>query len=222
MPTVFPHPAPVLALTMALGSRAVPARLLLFGVLCALLPDADVVGFRLGIPYADILGHRGFFHSLAFALGMGLVGAGLAPVLRCGRMAALGGFFAVASHILLDAMTSGGLRGRLLACGTGPGVLPLASHQGIASWAARFSLSAGRECSAVRTALGLAALHRGGHGRLDGRPRRGTRPAGVAWIPTWAGRRKTGAALKIFLMPLPRTAVKIRKEETANTHYCVP
>lgn len=110
MPTVFSHPAPVLALTMALGSRTVPARLLFFGVLCAVLPDADVVGFRLGIPYADILGHRGFFHSLAFALGMGLVGAGLAPALRCGRMAALGvGFFAVASHILLDAMTSGGL-----------------------------------------------------------------------------------------------------------------
>lgn len=32
MPTVFSHPAPVLALAAALGSRVVPARLLLFGV----------------------------------------------------------------------------------------------------------------------------------------------------------------------------------------------
>lgn len=110
MPTVFSHPAPALALATALGCRLVPARLLLFGVFCAVLPDADVLGFKMGIPYADVLGHRGMFHSLAFALVMGLAGAGLTPRLRCGRLTALGvGFFAVASHILLDAMTSGGL-----------------------------------------------------------------------------------------------------------------
>ena len=48
MPTVFSHPAPVLALAAALGSRVVPARLLLFGVFCAVLPDLDVIGFKLG------------------------------------------------------------------------------------------------------------------------------------------------------------------------------
>ena len=32
MPTVFSHPAPVLALAASLGTRVVPARLLLFGV----------------------------------------------------------------------------------------------------------------------------------------------------------------------------------------------
>ena len=79
MPTVFSHPAPVLALAAALGSRVVPARLLLFGVFCAVLPDLDVIGFKLGIRYADLLGHRGFSHSLLFALFMGLFGAALAP-----------------------------------------------------------------------------------------------------------------------------------------------
>lgn len=110
MPTVFTHPAPVLALGAILGGRLLPPRMLLFGVICAVLPDADVIGFRFGIRYADLLGHRGFSHSLLFAVIMGLVGAFLAPRLRGGRVMGFGvGFFAVASHILLDAMTSGGL-----------------------------------------------------------------------------------------------------------------
>lgn len=109
MPTVFSHPAPVLALAAALGSRVVPARLLLFGVFCAVLPDLDVIGFKLGIRYADLLGHRGFSHSLLFALLMGLFGAALAPWLRCSRPAAFGvGLASAASHILLDAMTTAG------------------------------------------------------------------------------------------------------------------
>lgn len=73
MPTVFSHPAPVLALAAALGPRVVPPRLLLFGVFCAVLPDLDVIGFKLGIRYADLLGHRGFSHSLLFALLLGLL-----------------------------------------------------------------------------------------------------------------------------------------------------
>lgn len=110
MPTVFSHPAPVLALAAALGPRVVPPRLLLFGVFCAVLPDLDVIGFKLGIRYADLLGHRGFSHSLLFALLLGLLGAALAPWLRCSRPAACGVALAgAASHILLDAMTNGGL-----------------------------------------------------------------------------------------------------------------
>ena len=79
MPTVFSHPAPVLALAALLGGR-VSTRMLLFGILCAVLPDADVIGFRFGISYADAFGHRGFSHSLAFALLMGCAGFGVAPL----------------------------------------------------------------------------------------------------------------------------------------------
>ena len=39
MPTVFSHPAPVLALAALLGGR-LSTRMLLFGILCAVLPDA--------------------------------------------------------------------------------------------------------------------------------------------------------------------------------------
>ena len=48
MPTVFSPPVPVLALAALLGGR-VSTRMLLFGILCAVLPDADVIGFRFGI-----------------------------------------------------------------------------------------------------------------------------------------------------------------------------
>lgn len=110
MPTVFSHPAPVLALAALLGGR-VSTRMLLFGILCAVLPDADVIGFRFSISYADAFGHRGFSHSLAFALLMGCAGFGVAPLfLRGSRLMGFTvGLLAVSSHILLDAMTNGGL-----------------------------------------------------------------------------------------------------------------
>jgi hypothetical protein len=40
--------------------------------LAAVAPDLDVIGLRLGIPYAHPLGHRGFSHSLLGALFMAL------------------------------------------------------------------------------------------------------------------------------------------------------
>ena len=110
MPTVFSHPAPVLALAALLSGR-VSTRMLLFGILCAVLPDADVIGFRFGISYADAFGHRGFSHSFVFALLMGCIGFGVSPLfLRGSRLMGFTvGFLAVSSHILLDAMTNGGL-----------------------------------------------------------------------------------------------------------------
>lgn len=110
MPTVFSHPAPVLALAALLSGRF-STRMLLFGILCAVLPDADVIGFRFGISYADAFGHRGFSHSLVFALLMGGIGFGVSPLfLRGSRLMGFTvGFLAVSSHILLDAMTNGGL-----------------------------------------------------------------------------------------------------------------
>ena len=98
MPTVFSHPAPVLALAALLSGR-VSTRMLLFGILCAVLR------------YADAFGHRGFSHSFVFALLMGCIGFGVSPLfLRGSRLMGFTvGFLAVSSHILLDAMTNGGL-----------------------------------------------------------------------------------------------------------------
>jgi inner membrane protein len=82
------------------------------GALCALalLPDIDVVAFRLGIPYSAPFGHRGALHSMvAAAIGAALIGLvawwfGMRPLPIVGIAALV-----LASHGLLDSMTDGGL-----------------------------------------------------------------------------------------------------------------
>ncbi|MGH7374891.1 MAG: metal-dependent hydrolase [Candidatus Rokuibacteriota bacterium] len=110
MPTILSHPAVPLVLGGALGPGFVPRRLLLAGVLASVLPDLDVVTFRLGVPYSADLGHRGFSHSLLFAAGVALPGAAAYRALRSGfRRALLFLFVSAASHGILDAFTNGGL-----------------------------------------------------------------------------------------------------------------
>ena len=115
MPTLITHPAVPLAAAL-LGGRKISGRLLIAGIVGSILPDADVIGFRLGIPYGHMMGHRGFSHSMAFALVIGLIAMFMARWLRSGRMAAFVFVcIATASHALLDALTSGGLGVALLA-----------------------------------------------------------------------------------------------------------
>jgi inner membrane protein len=83
---------------------------MLFWAALSFLPDADVIGFGLGVRYEDPWGHRGATHSLAFSLILGAAIGALAPwfghpALRTGLMATL----VVASHALLDTLTDGGL-----------------------------------------------------------------------------------------------------------------
>jgi inner membrane protein len=109
MPTALTHTAVPLAIRVGLGD-AIPPRLLAAGIGASMLPDIDVVAFRLGIPYAADLGHRGFTHSLAFALMVAAAG-GAAHRLLHSRFAPAAAFLllAVASHAPLDALTNGGL-----------------------------------------------------------------------------------------------------------------
>ena len=115
MPTVFAHALVPLAVGLGLGRRRIPPRLLVAGALAAMLPDADVVAFKLGIAYADALGHRGASHSLLFAGVLAVLGALLHRPLRSRPVQAAAWLFVCAiSHALLDAMTSGGLGVALL------------------------------------------------------------------------------------------------------------
>jgi inner membrane protein len=110
MPTVISHPAIPLALAMIGGRKHVPGRLLIAAAVASVLPDADAVGFYLGIPYGHTFGHRGFSHSIAFALIIGCGGIILASRLRSTKLAAfLVLFISAFSHGILDAMTTGGM-----------------------------------------------------------------------------------------------------------------
>ncbi len=84
------------------------------GVALATLPDADVLGLYGGLPYGAFFGHRGFTHSLLFAL---LLALAMAWRLRARTPLAPGGrawqgvylSTCAISHGLLDALTDGGL-----------------------------------------------------------------------------------------------------------------
>jgi inner membrane protein len=78
--------------------------------LLSLLPDADVIGFSMGVRYEDEWGHRGATHSIAFsiavAVAIALIGRiARLPMLRTAATAAI----VLVSHAVLDTMTDGGL-----------------------------------------------------------------------------------------------------------------
>jgi inner membrane protein len=50
-----------------MGSGVVGTKVLALGVFFSVLPDADILLMRLGVPYDSALGHRGISHSLLFA-----------------------------------------------------------------------------------------------------------------------------------------------------------
>jgi inner membrane protein len=110
VPSIISHPAVPIAIGLALGSTVISRRLLLLGVVASILPDLDVVAFRLGIPYAHDLGHRGASHSIAFATLLGVLAALLAKHLHASRKTALlFVLMSAGSHGLLDMLTNGGL-----------------------------------------------------------------------------------------------------------------
>jgi inner membrane protein len=110
VPTILTHPAVPLAIGFAVGSRVVPGRLLLAGAIASVLPDADVLAFRLGISYSHDLGHRGATHSVVFALILATLAFLLARPLRAmPKVSFLYVLAAAVSHPLLDMITNGGL-----------------------------------------------------------------------------------------------------------------
>ena len=109
MPTVMTHA--VVGLT--LGTLTTFPRRWSFWVLSALLPmvpDFDVIGLPLGVPFLSMWGHRGISHSLVGALVIGLVTAALLARTLGARLVPLALYFALitATHGVLDALTTGG------------------------------------------------------------------------------------------------------------------
>ncbi len=114
MASAFGHVAVAWALGKTLDPKLYSLRFWGWAFFCSVLPDLDVVGFAFGIPYEHLFGHRGFTHSILFAIVVGLMVPRLAvkpdsfPSISYGRLAFF--FFGVTlSHGLLDACTNGGL-----------------------------------------------------------------------------------------------------------------
>ncbi len=113
MPTAPTHAVAAFALGVAFQRPGVPRRLWVTGAALSMVPDLDVIGFRFGVEYGALWGHRGLTHSLTFAAFLAgatcLIwfrrGAGsLSPAAAWSYLAT-----ALASHGLLDALTDGGL-----------------------------------------------------------------------------------------------------------------
>jgi len=102
------HAAVPIAGALLLGRGRLSVPVIIVGIIFAMLPDADVIGFPLGIDYADSWGHRGATHSLLFAAAAALLAIALIRPQRY-VVVSLFLFVAMASHGLLDTLTNGGL-----------------------------------------------------------------------------------------------------------------
>ncbi len=114
MPSSFAHAIFAASLTPLRPYNGKLLSSLLLAMSCAIIPDLDVIGFQMGIQYGDIFGHRGFTHSIVFALMLGLI------VSYCffkdyrdnsSDYISISWFYFLCtmSHGILDAMTDGGL-----------------------------------------------------------------------------------------------------------------
>lgn len=89
-------------------------KIAVLGMICAIFPDVDVLSFHYGIPYDSFWGHRGFIHSILFALLFSLIITSLffrsEKTFSKTWFTLLTFFFiATVSHGVLDALTNGGL-----------------------------------------------------------------------------------------------------------------
>ena len=110
MASIFGHALASIAIGSGFSKGLKNIKFWLLGIFCAVFPDADVLGFKFGIKYESFFGHRGFSHSIVFALIFGFIVAFL--FYRKKKQFLLYALFfvlATLSHSVLDAMTTGGL-----------------------------------------------------------------------------------------------------------------
>jgi inner membrane protein len=115
MPSAFTHIFAAGALGKMYTVEKMPTRFWVLAAGCSVLPDIDIIGYYFfGIRYGGMFGHRGFSHSLTFALLVSVLVVLLAfpAVQRFSKKwwSMLAIFFVVtASHGILDSMTDKGM-----------------------------------------------------------------------------------------------------------------
>jgi|TARA_B110000116_G_scaffold177390_1_gene153540 inner membrane protein len=112
MASLFGHAFIAIALGKSFSRKQRTWKLIILAIVCAIIPDADLIGFQFGISYGSFWGHRGFTHSLFFALLFGVLVSFLFYrkqfLTKKGILLILFFFLCTASHSILDAMTTGG------------------------------------------------------------------------------------------------------------------
>jgi len=112
MASAFGHAISAVAIGSAFSKTVSSRKFWMLGIVCSILPDADVIGFPFGIPYDSFWGHRGFSHSLFFAALVAILFAFLFYRNLTSKhrlLLILYLFFCTASHGLFDALTNGGM-----------------------------------------------------------------------------------------------------------------
>ena len=86
MPSLISHAIVAAGATRLVFGAGAPRAVYAAAVALSCLPDADVIGFRLGVPYAAPWGHRGASHSLAMAamVAVALAASIVACLAKCG------------------------------------------------------------------------------------------------------------------------------------------
>ena len=106
MASLFGHGLVAFTLAKVIDPKGVKV-LVLLAIISTIIPDADVIAFKFGIAYEHPLGHRGFTHSILFALiWAGALAFWLGKKHKLIYFLVL--FLSTVSHGLLDAMTTGG------------------------------------------------------------------------------------------------------------------
>lgn len=113
MASAFGHAALAAGMGSLFEKPTSKFKFILLGIFCSIFPDADVIAFSFGIPYESLWGHRGFTHSIFFALMFALLINWLfyrKTEIFTKNWWILFVYFALCifSHAFLDALTTGG------------------------------------------------------------------------------------------------------------------
>lgn len=112
MASIFGHVAASTALGYAGFPRQTRTATILLAGFCAFAPDLDVLAFRFGVPYSSQWGHRGWTHSIVFALAFGALAYAIYHLAtrqqKWNTRLHIWVTISTLSHPLLDMMTNGG------------------------------------------------------------------------------------------------------------------
>ncbi len=111
MASVFGHAIAAIGIGKLFPKAEMTRKVYLLGAVSAMIPDLDVIGFEFDIQWESMWSHRGFTHSIFFAITWALVllvvfhrKKGFLKHFQLGSYY----FLATVSHGLLDALTNGG------------------------------------------------------------------------------------------------------------------